>query len=265
MNGKKGEVATIITIGTVIILGISILLPQLFGSKNKIYKTKAAESAFNRRSCEGLGGWFCAGECADKSVRANYEGVYGTSGKSQWYRDKAVAGGFDPAYCESANIKCTSGWYCYQDDSCLSLDEVNIWTNTYAAFGNGAGFNQWIKQKEESVGQNQCKKYSADGGLITAGTITPTPSSTDRSAASWKQKERMVAAGKRTSPATAIRSVVNSLPNVKMVEPVEYMTERVMDTAKAGLLVIISCRRLRQLKYQRRRPFQPQFQPLLQP
>lgn len=182
MNYKKGEIATIITIGTVILLGLSVFLPQIF-NKTTSYKSKAAEKAWDKQSCENVGGWFCAGECADINIRANYEGNYGTTigkttadARNAWYEDKASKAGFDPSYCQTANVKCTSGWYCYQDNSCLPISDTSVWVNTYKGLGNEGGFNQWIQQKEEKLKTSGACKSPSEVTIPTPTTISSSTS-----------------------------------------------------------------------------------------
>lgn len=87
---KKGEIATVLTIGALIVLGISTLISSSFLKNKQTLKTKAAES------CDDLN-WFCAGECADPQVRTIFSNNAGN-----WKNKKAKNCKINTSQCNTA-------------------------------------------------------------------------------------------------------------------------------------------------------------------
>ncbi len=228
---RKGEIVTIITIGALIVLGITSLITSRFLGQNKqITNTLAAglrcpgpncdqcgkngfcgtgcpgypscggantlncpcanaQSCYQNRWCgndcqfhddlnvtngcqaatpppvtsppPGGGGnatcgstadpWYCAGECANQSVRDTFNGVYPPDGSSQWKKEKAKNCGFnDAALCPTHDCSSSGSGqsYCKASDGKTYQQGTNYCDGNVLTFcknNNGTGQPQTIK------------------------------------------------------------------------------------------------------------------------
>ena len=100
-NSKNGEIATLIAIGIVVILGISTLVSSVANLKNRQQTTHASAA----ENCDS-DAWYCAGECASAPVRDIFNGTYPPDGSSHWRNEKAGNCHIDPSQC-ATTVTCT--------------------------------------------------------------------------------------------------------------------------------------------------------------
>ncbi|MFH0773236.1 MAG: hypothetical protein V1922_02900 [bacterium] len=90
-KNRRGEIATIIALVAIVILGVTTIASSLFIQSNKKQSTstKAAEPT-SKSACENMGGWWCVPKCElDKTVHDSFKGTYGGASRDE---AKAYAG-----------------------------------------------------------------------------------------------------------------------------------------------------------------------------
>ncbi len=161
LNSKRGEIATILTIGTVIFMGLSILIPTFFGKDKKVIKSGAQEA----EACNS--DWWCNGKCENNpdskkvfidtfgaGIDSEYEKE--RAGKTQWYLqhgdNSKITNKFGTTktlnqitqnYC-NVSINCKT-WFCY--GTCASGEVVNRFTDEVGGDPEKAK-NLWFGEHE---------------------------------------------------------------------------------------------------------------------
>lgn len=115
-NFQKGEIATIVIFGSLIVLGVSALISSFFMKDKLTINSKA-----NETNCSS--GWFCYDECADQSVINLFTSAYGNEGKIRWMEEKA-------------NNLGENGWYCLGE--CASQSVIDVF---------GRDKQRWMSEK----------------------------------------------------------------------------------------------------------------------
>lgn len=123
-RNQLGEIATVITLGTIIVVGLASLLSNVLLKKSQTTSTKAAVSCDKPE-------WSCADECAPLDARYAYLGMNGqnnTVASTAWRTDKAQNCGLTESQCNltdkcqpigvptvpppPAGTSCDPMWYC---------------------------------------------------------------------------------------------------------------------------------------------------------
>lgn len=100
-KSERGEIATIIALGTVIVLGITALVSSVATSNRERQTTQTSAAA----NCDSED-WYCAGECANDAVRSIFNGTYPPDGSDEWRNEKAGNCGITEDKC-STTASCT--------------------------------------------------------------------------------------------------------------------------------------------------------------
>ncbi|MBI3620228.1 hypothetical protein HY214_03755 [Candidatus Roizmanbacteria bacterium] len=72
---KRGEIATLLAIGALIVIGVSTVVSSVFLKNRQTQTTKASGTLLE--NCDD-NNWYCAGECADPNVRQIFSDTYKT-------------------------------------------------------------------------------------------------------------------------------------------------------------------------------------------
>ena len=98
---KKGEIMTALMVISLVVIGVSTVISTALLQRNKQTITSKALEATSCPNPDDNSKWYCAGECADQSIRDLFNGTYPPDGSDEWRNEKAGNCGIGASVCQS--------------------------------------------------------------------------------------------------------------------------------------------------------------------
>lgn len=174
-RNQLGEVATVITLSTLIIVGLVSLVSNAILKKPQTTSTKAA-------SCDPA--WYCAGECAPDDVRASFEAINGpANAASAWRSEKAQNCGLSESECSAATTCAPLGKPTYPQTPGVGCD-ASEWScggecASQAVRNMFGDPSKWRQEKAKNCGFPVGECSTRTDCTTTSGAV-PTGTTTDR-------------------------------------------------------------------------------------